>query len=136
MKKRIGQLILLVITVFTLTGCTNYLQKINYKELEKMIDNKETFILEITQDGCSHCEEFTPRLKSILEENKIKAYNLNITYIEEKDYEKLDEKYNLKGTPTTMFFKNGKELINSRLTGSVSDSKIKAVLQGLDYIKK
>ena len=100
-----------------------------------MIDKKETFILEITQDGCSHCEEFTPRLKTILKDNNLEAYNLNISYISESDYNKFNEKYTFEGTPTTMFFNKGKEIVSSRITGSISDKKLKNTLKKLKYIK-
>lgn len=135
MKKIGTKLILLFIIIFSLTGCTNYLQRIDYNEFKEMIYQKESFILEITQDGCSHCEEYTPRFKTILQQNKVKAYYLNITYMKEEEYQKFQEKYDFRGTPTTMFFKEGKELINSRITGGVTNSKIKKTLERLEYIK-
>ena len=135
MKKIFIKIPLFLIAILLLTGCQNTLKRVGYDEIKDMIDKKETFILEITQDGCSHCEEFTPRLKTILKDNNLEAYNLNISYISESDYNKFNEKYTFEGTPTTMFFNKGKEIFSSRITGSISDKKLKNTLKKLKYIK-
>lgn len=135
MKKIFIKIPLFLIAILLLTGCQNTLKRVGYDEIKDMIDKKETFILEITQDGCSHCEEFTPRLKTILKDNNLEAYNLNISYISESDYNKFNEKYTFEGTPTTMFFNKGKEIVSSRITGSISDKKLKNTLKKLKYIK-
>lgn len=135
MKKIFIKIPLFLIAILLLTGCQNTLKRVSYDEIKDMIDKKETFILEITQDGCSHCEEFTPRLKTILKDNNLEAYNLNISYISESDYNKFNEKYTFQGTPTTMFFNKGKEIVSSRITGSISDKKLKNTLKKLKYIK-
>ena len=135
MKKIFIKIPLFLIAILLLTGCQTTLKRVGYDEIKDMIDKKETFILEITQDGCSHCEEFTPRLKTILKDNNLEAYNLNISYISESDYNKFNEKYTFEGTPTTMFFNKGKEIFSSRITGSISDKKLKNTLKKLKYIK-
>ena len=135
MKKIFIKIPLFLIAILLLTGCQNTLKRVSYDEIKDMIDKKETFILEVTQDGCSHCEEFTPRLKTILKDNNLEAYNLNISYISESDYNKFNEKYTFEGTPTTMFFNKGKEIVSSRITGSISDKKLKNTLKKLKYIK-
>lgn len=122
--------------ILLVTGCKNNLERIDYNDLMKKINNEETFILEITQNNCSHCEEFTPRFESILDTYNIKAYNLNITDLSKDDYEKLSKDYNINGTPTTIFFKKGKELTNNRINGSTSDKKLTNILKRLGYIKK
>lgn len=132
---KIKKILVLLIAIVLLTGCSNNLKRVSYNELEKMIENKETFILEISQDGCSHCEEYKPTITKVLKDNNIEAYNLNLTYINKKDFNKFNDKYAFSGTPTTMFFKNGKEIFSSRLVGNISSSKLTNVLKRLDYIK-
>ncbi len=134
--KNIKKIFLFLIIILGLTGCSSNLKKISYSDLQQMIKENKTFILEVSQDGCSHCEQYSPIIKQVLKDNNLTAYNLNITYISKKDYNKFNEKYNFEGTPTTMFFKNGKEILSSRLVGSVSSSKLTKVLERLDYIKK
>mgnify|MGYP003415868343 CR=1 FL=1 len=41
----------------------NHLIEISFTELQKKIDNKETFILVYTQESCSHCMMYKPTLK-------------------------------------------------------------------------
>ncbi len=134
MKKNIIRVFLIFIITILVTGCSSNLKRISYNDFKEMLNNKENFILIVSQEGCSHCEEYSPRIKKILKENSITAYNLNITYISKSDYNKFKEEYNFKGTPTTFFFKNGAESITSRLTGSVSDTKIKKALKKEGFI--
>ena len=133
MKKKFSKVLMLLIVILLTTGCKNNLTRIEYKDINKMIKNKETFILVITQDNCSHCEEYTPRLKSILKKNNIEAYNLNITYIDQKDYNEFEDKYDFKGTPTTMFFVKGEEAITARIIGAVTNKKIESALKSQGY---
>ncbi len=134
MKKTL-KVLLVVISLLLLTGCKNNMERITYSDLEDKIKNKDTFIMEVSQDGCSHCEEYKPVIDEVLKDNKLKAYNLNITYVSEKDYNKFDKEYEFEGTPTTMFFKDGKEVLSSRLVGTVSKSKLTKELKRLGYIK-
>ena len=77
MKKNI-KFLLIGILALILTGCSSnkVITDIDYSKLEEMIDNKESFILEVVQTGCSHCEEFSPRFKAVLKTNDEEAYSL------------------------------------------------------------
>lgn len=133
--KKVVKVLLVVISLMLLTGCKNNMERITYSDLEDKIKDKDTFIMEVSQDGCSHCEEYKPIIDEILNDNNLTAYNLNITYLSEQDYNKFDKKYTFEGTPTTMFFKDGKEVLSSRLVGTVSKTKLKKELKRLGYIK-
>lgn len=109
---------------------------INVSELEKKINNKDTFILVLSQTGCSHCEQYLPELNRTLEENDIKAYVLNITDVNEDDSKKLAQHVNFSGTPTTAFFIEGAEKTTlNRFVGYASKTKIVERLKSLGYIK-
>ncbi len=136
MKNQKGKLAIILAIIFLMTGCKSHLERIDYQDLKEKVKQEETFILEITQENCSHCEEFTPRFKSILDTYQIKAYNLNLTYLSKDDYDELNQDYNIEGTPTTIFFKKGKEMISSRINGSTSDKKLTNTLKRLGYIEK
>ena len=99
-----------------------------------MIDNKESFILEIVQTGCSHCQEFTPRFQAVLKTNDIEAYSLNLYNLTEEESEKFDELTTISGTPTVLFFEDGKETSN-RIYGAVNNEKIEEHLKDGGYIK-
>ena len=119
-----------------ITGCnnTNTITEINYSDLEEMIDNKESFILEIVQTGCSHCQEFSPRFKAVLKTNDIEAYSLNLYNLTEEESEKFDELTTISGTPTVLFFEDGKETSN-RIYGAVNNEKIEEHLKDGGYIE-
>lgn len=135
MKKKI-KFILVFIAIIILTGCNNNntITDINYNKLEEMINNKENFILEIVQTGCSHCEEFSPRFKVILKDNNIEAYSLNLYNLTDEEREKFKKLTTISGTPTVLFFEDGKETSN-RIYGAVSNEKIKEHLKKGGYIK-
>lgn len=135
MKKKIKFLLVGIFIIF-LTGCnnSNVITDINYNKLEELIDKKETFILEIVQTGCSHCEEFSPRFKAVLKTNNLEAYSLNLYNLNEEEKKKFNELTTVSGTPTVLFFKDGKET-SRRISGSVDNDKIEETLQKAGYIK-
>ena len=139
MNKRIG-LCLLFVLCFLLVGCgktTEYLNNITYKELNKKISNKDSFVLEVVQTGCSNCTKFTPKFKSVLESNKVVAYSINLTELTESDATSFINDFKVEGTPTVIFFKDGKETSTmDRLSGAnVSKDVIEAKLKKTGFIK-
>ncbi len=120
MKKLIIGLLLL----FVATACTasnSVTENIGVNDLKRMINNKETFILEIVQDGCSHCADFAPKFKSALKEAKLTAKVINVSNITQKEYEDMKDVLSLSnfGTPLVMFFDKGVETSSlKRIVGS------------------
>ena len=113
-----------------------YLVELNYKELHKKLDKKDSFILVVTRTDCSHCEAFKPKLKTILSDNKIYAYEIATDKLSKDDANKFKSEYNVSGTPTTIFIKDGSEVtVNNRLIGDVSSNKIVSRLKSLGFIK-
>ena len=135
MKKNFIKTIFLLIIITLMTGCSNVLQRVDFKELEEKIKNKESFILLISQESCSHCEDYTPKIKKVLKNNNLEAYNLNITYVSEEDFNKFKEIFEFEGTPSTIFIKDGEEQKNTRLVGNVSEKKLKEALKKEKYLK-
>ena len=137
LKKTIKFLLIGIFIVF-LTGCgnsSNTITEIDYSKLEDLIDSKESFILEIVQTGCSHCEEFSPRFKAVLKTNDLTAYSLNLYNLTEEDTKKFSKlTTSVSGTPTVLFFENGKETSN-KISGAVSNEKLEEHLKDAGYIK-
>lgn len=136
--KKILKVFLVFIFMMMLTGCVSdgkTITEISYSELEEMIDSKDSFILEIIQTGCSHCEEFTPRFTAMLKTNDLTAYSLNLYNLSEEDRDKFDDLTNVSGTPTVLFFEDGEE-ISTRISGAVSNNKIEDYLQEAGYIEE
>ena len=124
--KRLSKFLLLFIVVLSVTGCGNkYLKSISYKEYQELIDNKETFILEVMKTGCTYCEKLKPKLEELTKEYKIEIKVLNTAKLSEEDSKKFYSDTGISGTPTILFFTNGtEETISSRITGNVSSDKL------------
>ncbi len=133
MKKKIKYLLIGILAIF-LTGCSNsnVITDIDYSKLEEMIDNKESFILEIVQTGCSHCEEFSPRFRAVLKTNDKEAYSLNLYNMTEEESKKFSElTTSVSGTPTVLYFEDGKET-SHKINGAVSNEKIEEFLEKIE----
>lgn len=140
--KKVLSIIGIFVLVLLISGCgsssSKYLEEISYKELLELVENKETFILEIYQDGCQHCAVFTPRYKKVLNEYKVHSKAINFTKITEKEYNEFCEKYGKGiGTPTVMFFVDGEEKTKiNRLSGEPSEKEIIRKLKQNGYIEE
>ena len=138
--KKLIIIVLAVTCLFTVTGCTNksdsYLKELSYEELNKKLSNKETFFFVVTQDGCSHCENFIPVIEKVLNDKKVVGYNLNTSKFSEEQNKEFDEKYGVTGTPTTIFIKDGEEVsLLQRINGEADSDKVIRKLQNNGYIK-
>ena len=139
--KKILILVLLIIPILIITGCNNdnskYLDNINFNKLKELINNEESFILEIYQDGCSHCTVFNPRFKAVLEEYKVYANALNVSNLTEEEYNEFTDIFGSIGTPTVIFMENGYEKTKiNRLVGEASKKEIVRKLKQNGYIEE
>ena len=139
--KRIKIISLLLLFVAIFTGCgkeeNKYLIELSYSEFNQKIENKETFFVEIMQDGCNYCELFTPKLEEVLMEYELTGYKLNLSKLNEEEYNDFILAYGKNGTPTTIFLTNGKEISKmQRISGNASKTKIISKLKGNGYIKR
>ena len=108
---------------------------IKFSELKEKIENKDDFVLVITQEGCSHCKNYAPTIKKVSNKYDIKIYDLDLTKLSDEEKKELVTIANVSGTPTTIFFKDGEEKSTlDRLSGAVSESKLVSKLKKLGYI--
>lgn len=138
MKRKGIILFAIFIGVLFLTGCSNNLntvKEIDFTTLKSKIDNKETFILEVIQTGCSHCEEFSPRFRSVLAEYNLTGYSINLSNLTTEEKDKLYEITEISGTPTVCFFKDGNEQVMNKIVGAVSNKEVITKLKDTKYIK-
>ncbi len=136
-RKKIIFLVMLM-GIFLLTGCKNNLntvKEIDFATLESKIENKDTFILEVVQTGCSHCEEFSPVFRSVLGKYNLKGYSINLSNLTEEEKDKLYEITEVEGTPTVCFFKKGNEEVMNKIVGAVSNKEVVNKLKDAKYIK-
>lgn len=134
--KKIFLFLTILLGCFLLTGCSS-LKEINYSTLKEMLDNKESFILEVVQTDCSHCKEFSPRFDEVLKEYGLEAYKIDTQKLSKEEKKELDSIIYVSGTPTVVFIKNGEETETyNRISGAVSNEKIVKKLKQAGYIEK
>lgn len=129
--------LLLSFTILIITGCgQDNLKSLSYKELITKLDNKDTFFFEVVQDGCSHCKNFTPILKEVLNEYDVVGYQLNVSNLSDEDIDEFDKLFNVTATPTTIFIKDGVEVsLMQRINGSTTKDYLISKLKANGYIK-
>jgi thioredoxin-related protein len=114
----------------------NSVISIGISDLEEKINNKETFILVITQTDCSHCKQYLPELRKTLKKYNIVAYDLDIKKLDSDGTSTLAKYVTFQGTPTTIFFTDGEEKTTlNRIVGYAAESKIVERLKSLGYIE-
>lgn len=127
--------ILLVYKLAFKTNENSNLTEITTTELENKINNKDTFVLVISQTGCSHCEQYLPELNRTLKEVNLTAFVVNLTNLSNEEATTLNKYVNVSGTPTTIFYHEGVETTTlNRISGYAPKVKIKERLKSLGYI--
>ena len=132
--KRILKAFVLMSFIFILTGCgKSNLKEITYKEYEKLIENKETFVVEMMRTGCSHCQDIKPKLEEIA--NK---YNIEIKYINvDKLSQEENDNISITGTPTLIFYNEGVESsVSTRIVGDKTKDYILNKFKANGFIKE
>jgi len=135
--KKIVKFTTLLLVIFLISGCNkSYMKEISYKEYQKLIDNKETFILEIMKTDCSACISFKPKITQVANDYKIEVKYLNTDSLTENELNDLYQDTGISGTPTVIFYNDGIEKTkSSRINGSVSTEKIISKLKANGLIK-
>ena len=146
MKKAKRNVILLVIIcLIVLVGAIfadrilgkSYLKELKYDEVIEKINNKESFVLLLSQTTCSHCMDFKPKLESVAKEYKLTVYYLETNLLTEDDNKDLKAHFNFSGTPTTVFVIDGDEKsAATRINGDVATSKIISKLKSNGFINE
>lgn len=141
MKKHLGLIIFLIIIIALVVVAivfsedeTEYIKEISLNDVIDKQEDKDSFILYIKQTDCEHCKEFTPTLMSVLRENDIKAYALNLTDLTEEEMEIYTDTFDVNGTPTVLFFDEGNESL-IRIEGAQSKAKVESKLESTGFIK-
>ena len=140
MKKYLsGFIMILIVACILLTGCgtKSIVKDLSIDALERKIKEGDDFIVAVIQTGCSACQAYEPIYHSVMTEYELDAYTINLTNLSDEDTKKLDNISYVSGTPTTLFFIDGKlESSYNKLVGKISSENLKNRLSYLEYIEE
>ena len=133
MKKKI--LLIIGIVLLTCACSSSNLKSINLKTLNKMLDNKESFVLYLTDDDEGKVLKNT--LLEVSKKNKLNNYYLNTAKLNDKDLKSLKEKFTFDETNIIIFVENGQEkTVLSRISDLyISQKNLEQELKLQGYIK-
>ena len=138
MKKLIFTFFCLTLA-FSLTGCTNNspdnLKRISMDELNEKLDNNESFPLLINSSRCSACIAFKPTINSVLASHDFTLFYVEVDEFTEDEHEMLNQLFNIRGTPSILFIKDGDETsVLNRVVGNVPENELISALRNNGYI--
>ena len=114
---------------------SNYFKEVNVNELVNLIDNKEDFILVLSQTWCGHCTNYKPKVEKVANNYKIVVYFIEYNLLSEDDKNILNGYIDFYSTPTTVFFNDGIEILDARISGDIDIDEIENIFRNNGYIK-
>ena len=129
--------IILGILLFVNGKSSKYgLLELKYDDVIEKFNNKEDFVLVISQTTCAHCISYKPVLRSVSKKNKIKTYYIDVDLLNDKETEELKKYVSYSDTPSTLFIKGGTESTRAnRIVGEATEEKIVSKLKQNNFIK-
>ena len=129
----------ILIGIIFITGCSTQTSKyiepieLSYTEYSEKLKNNESFAMLIWRTGCSHCEDFEPKLNRVIKDNDLEIYSINTSELDDSEYAKLENKTFVTGTPTLVIFENGK--YKTKLVGDKDEDELINFLKQNKYIR-
>ena len=123
MNKILKAIVLLFVVTIMFCGCSKEerIVEISLDEFKEKMANKESFVLYVGNEGCSHCISYRPVLEQVLEDYDITIYQIDNSKLDNSEFAEFRTYVNISGTPTVAFIADGEEESTlNRITGEVS----------------
>lgn len=129
--------VILGILLFVNDKSSKYgLFELKYDDVMEKFNNKEDFVLVISQTTCAHCISYKPVLRSVSKKYRIKTYYIDVDLLNDKETEELKKYVSYSDTPSTLFIKDGTESTRAnRIVGEATEEKIVSKLKQNNFIK-
>lgn len=117
------------------TETTDYqnIEQLTYESFNKMVKDKRSFVILISQTYCSHCIEYKPIYNAAFENRTAKGYELDIVNLTQSQRTEILNNLDTKYTPTTLIFIDGK-LQPDRLEGIKTKEELTNFLDMYGFI--
>ena len=79
-----------------------YFVKIEYKEIVQKIENKESFVLVISQTQCNHCASYKPKIAKLAKKHEMFIYYIDADLLSGDEKIEFESNFKYDGTPTTI----------------------------------
>lgn len=139
MKKIIIVLLTLISSVILFSGCNKKLigyTEISYSEFNKLKEENKTFPLVIGSATCSACSIYKPVVEQFIIDYQVEVFYIDLSKLSDEDYGKLKAEITFDGTPTTVFYEDGKlTSFYDRITSAVSIDEVISKFKEKNYIK-
>lgn len=114
------------------------LKELNVDEVIEKINNKESFVLCISQTTCAHCASYKPKLEKASNNYNIEIFYIDIDKYEQEEINEFKKNISFDGsTPVTAFIIDGEETTASnRIFGNSSYDKIVSKLKSNGFIEE
>ena len=120
--KKLGLLVLSLVFVILLTGCGKKgYTEISYSDLNKKVENNETFALFIGKTSCTACDTFKGVLNDLYAKEYAKEatiYYIDLDNLSDSEKVEFQSKYYYDATPTVTIIVEGKFSSLNSVTGS------------------
>lgn len=127
--------LLIILLIINTIDKKTYFKELSYKQVIEKFENKETFVLMLSQTTCSHCLDFKPKIENVANKYQLYIYYVETNLLSKEETENLKKYISYSGTPTTVFIINGEEkTAANRLNGSVEEDKIINKLKSNGFI--
>lgn len=136
MKKIITKISAILLVTIILTGCSLNISTIRYKKLMEKLNNKETFIL-LVSDGSDESEALEKTLDIVLSENGLEAYKIKSKRLITSQKNEIRNHFKLNDS-SIVFINKGKEtsLLSQVTDPLISKEDLKEVLINQGYINE
>ena len=144
-KKNKGFIIAIVCLVFIVGSLLvySYSNKSKFIELDvnqvlEKYNNKESFVLCISQTTCSHCASYKPKLEKISREYDIELFYIDIDKYDDNKISEFKKSVSFDGsTPVTAFIVDGEEpTASNRIFGDAKKNKVIEKLKKFGFIEE
>lgn len=122
------------------SGCSNQkiqgYNELTFEEFNQKKENGDTFPLVIGSETCSACATYKVVMKQFIEDYQVEVFYIDLSSLDDNQYNELITEISFSGTPTTVFYENGNlTSFFNRIDKAVSIDKVVEKFKENNYIR-